>query len=69
MVEDRLTECRECTIGRPHCHGTLIRHSTQHQQCTDADCEHVEVLLHTLTIDCEALGCRCGESELRRAAG
>lgn len=60
--------CRECRLGRPHCHGTLIRHSDRHANCTDDACAHPEVLLHTLTIDCEAVGCRCGEPEARRAA-
>ena len=58
--------CRECAAGTPHCHGTLIRHSTAHLQCTEPHCAHPEVLLHSLTVDCDALGfqcagCRCVE--------
>jgi hypothetical protein len=53
-------DCRECLAGRPHCHGTLIRHSTS-WQCTDPDCTHPELLLHSLSIDCAALGCPCVE--------
>ena len=66
-------DCRECAAGTPHCHGTLIHHSTAHLQCTDHDCTHPEVLLHSLTIDCDALGCLCAgwnfdESGAGRAA-
>lgn len=66
--------CRECLAGRPHCHGTLIRHGgpaarCTETECTEPDCFHPEVLLHSLTIDCEAVGCDCGvEPGARRAA-
>lgn len=60
--------CRECVAGHPHCHGTLIRHSTQHCQCTDPECGCPDVVLHALTIGCDALGCRCGEIEADRFA-
>jgi hypothetical protein len=62
------TECRECLAGRPHCHGTLIRHHGAHRQCTDADCAHPEVLMHALEVDCEAIGCECGDRGERRLA-
>jgi hypothetical protein len=61
-------ECRECVSGRPHCHGTLIHHHGQPPQCTDPDCSHPEVLLHSLSVDCEAIGCHCGESGSTRLA-
>lgn len=60
--------CRECLAARPHCHGTLIRHSTQQWQCTDTDCSHPELLLHSLTIDCDAVGCDCQEDSRDRFA-
>lgn len=56
-------DCRECLAGRPHCHGTLVRHPGQHCQCTEPDCIHPEVLMHSLSIDCEAIGCECGERD------
>ena len=61
------TDCRDCLSGRAHCHGTLIRHSTS-WQCTDPDCSHPELLLHALRIDCEAIGCPCGERFEQSAA-
>ena len=54
-------QCRECVAGRPHCHGTLIHHYEQKPQCTDPECSHPEVLLHSLVVDCDAIGCQCGE--------
>lgn len=58
-------DCRQCLAGRPHCHGTLIQHWGQHWgrqlQCTDPDCTHPEVLLHSLSVDCDVIGCECGE--------
>lgn len=59
--------CRECAAGKPHCHGTLISHSTRHLQCTEPGCLHPEVLLHSLTVDCDAVGCPCAEGLPDRA--
>ncbi len=56
-------DCRECLAGLPHCHGTLIRHPGQHMQCTEPDCAHPEGLLHSLSIDCGAIGCECLEHD------
>lgn len=53
------SDCRQCRSGQPHCHGTLIHHRGQPAQCTEPECD--EVLLHSLSIDCEAVGCECGE--------
>lgn len=50
-------ECRECAASRPHCHGTLIQHPGHHWQCTEPGCEHPEVLMHALMVDCAAIGC------------
>lgn len=61
-------DCRQCRAGRPHCHGTLVRHASQHCQCTDPDCLHPELLLHSLTIDCDAVGCDCGDEDRRLLA-
>lgn len=62
MGEDAtVKECRECVAGRAHCHGTLIHHWGHQPQCTEPDCGRPEVLLHSLIIDCDAVGCRCGE--------
>ena len=61
-------DCRECLAGRPHCHGTLIRHPGQHWQCTETDCNHPEVLMHSLSIECEAIGCECGARDDRVTA-
>lgn len=55
------TECRECRAGWPHCHGTLIQHWGQPAHCTEDGCSHPEVLLHSLTVDCDVVGCDCGE--------
>lgn len=59
-------ECRECLAGRPHCHGTLIHHWRHRPQCTDPACAHPEVLMHSLSVDCEAIGCECGEQDSHR---
>jgi hypothetical protein len=66
MVETGVVNgCRECLAGRQHCHGTLIHHGGRHggrqPQCTDPDCTHPEVLLHSLSVDCAATGCDCDE--------
>lgn len=52
-------ECRECASGWPHCHGTLICHPGGFWQCTELHCADPEVVLHSLRIDCEVLGCDC----------
>lgn len=57
--------CRDCGAGRPHCHGTLIRHGAHAAHCTEPECSHPEVLLHSLVVDCEAIGCPCGAEENR----
>jgi hypothetical protein len=69
MGEDAVvSKCRECRAGRPHCHGTLIHHWGEQSHCTEADCRQPELLLHSLSIDCDAIGCECGERGGRRLA-
>lgn len=60
-------ECRDCRAGRVHCHGTLIRHHAGRPQCTEPGCEHAELFLHVLTIDCDAIGCDCSDADLSRS--
>jgi len=62
------SQCRECLADSPHCHGTLVRHPGHRGQCTDPDCTHPEVLLHSLIVDCEAIGCECAGAQGRREA-
>ncbi len=62
-------DCRECLAGCWHCHGTLIRHTAERSECTEPGCEDADLLLHALTIDCDAVGCGCGEAALPRLSG
>lgn len=68
MAVLRDTDCRECVAGRPHCHGTLIRHPDGHQQCTEPDCSHPELLMHSFLVDCGTLGCECADDDRHRLA-
>jgi hypothetical protein len=54
-------QCRECRAGLDHCHGTVIHHARYRIECTEDGCETPEAL-HVFRIDCEAVGCRCGET-------
>ncbi|HOB48472.1 MAG TPA: hypothetical protein PKK01_04060 [Mycobacterium sp.] len=60
-------ECRECLAGQPHCHGTLIRHPGGFWECTEPDCAHPEIVLHSFSLGCEMLGCECAEAVERLA--
>jgi hypothetical protein len=51
--------CRECRDGLEHCHGTVVHHAVSGIECTE-DCGAPDSL-HTFRIDCEAVGCTCGE--------
>jgi hypothetical protein len=51
--------CRECEAGLEHCHGTLIRHALWHSECTEEDCGSPELIVHTLVVDCDVVGCEC----------
>ncbi|OHU87038.1 hypothetical protein [Mycobacterium talmoniae] len=53
--------CRECRAGLEHCHGTIIRHALHRAECTEPDCVAPELTPHAFVVDCEAVGCGCGE--------
>jgi hypothetical protein len=54
-------QCRECGAGLEHCHGTVIHHALHRCECTEDGCTTPEVL-HVFSIDCETVGCACGQS-------
>jgi hypothetical protein len=60
--------CRECRAGLGHCHGTLIRHSRHHSECTEDGCTSPELILHALVINCDAVGCDCAQQTEQRIA-
>jgi hypothetical protein len=53
-------QCRECRTGLEHCHGTVIHHVRFRVECTEDGCATPEIL-HSFSIDCEAIGCECGQ--------
>lgn len=53
------SDCRDCRAGLEHCHGTVIHHPAVRAECTESECAMPEVV-HAFSIDCDALGCRCG---------
>ena len=53
--------CRKCEAGWEHCHGTVIRHSLRHAECTHFDCPDPELIPHALVIDCDVVGCECAQ--------
>ncbi len=53
--------CRECDVEHEHCHGTVILHVGERQECTEAECSTPEAV-HDYFIDCYAVGCGCAES-------
>ncbi len=52
------SQCRDCATGIEHCHGTVVHHALGRNECTEADCQTLEVV-HAFSIDCDALGCTC----------
>jgi hypothetical protein len=56
------SDCRECRADLAHCHGTIIFHPCSRAECTEDDCHRPDGIPHAFRIDCEALGCRCGEA-------
>jgi hypothetical protein len=54
--------CRRCRDDWAHCHGTVIIHALSRVECTEADCEGVDLITHDLRIDCDAVGCACGQA-------
>jgi hypothetical protein len=55
-------DCRECRAGLEHCHGTIIYHPRRRSECTEDGCQSPVGVPHAFRIDCEAVGCRCGEA-------
>jgi hypothetical protein len=55
-------DCRECRAGLDHCHGTLIIHAQRRTECTEDSCDVPEIIAHALRIDCDAVGCACGQT-------
>lgn len=53
--------CRDCRAGLEHCHGTIIRHALHRSECTEPDCAAPDLTPHAFVVDCEAVGCGCGE--------
>lgn len=51
-------ECRACSAGLEHCHGALIHHPYLRPECTEDDCGAADGV-HTMHIDCSAVGCAC----------
>lgn len=61
--------CVGCADDLDHCHGTLIIHTTGLTECTGHECVDLELIRHTLIVDCESVlaGCLCtGEPEPER---
>ena len=54
-------QCRYCRDGWEHCHGTVIIHAQRRAECTEDGCVNPESIVHTLRIDCDAVGCSCGQ--------
>jgi hypothetical protein len=54
-------QCRYCRDGWEHCHGTVIVHVQHRADCTEDGCVNPESIAHSLRIDCEAVGCSCGQ--------
>jgi hypothetical protein len=42
-----------------HCRGTVIHHGAERTECTEPDCDSPDVV-HSFSIDCDAIGCTCG---------
>lgn len=39
----------------------MIIHVQRRAECTEDDCDGPEFIAHTLRIDCDAVGCTCGQ--------
>ncbi|WP_231645281.1 hypothetical protein [Mycolicibacterium mengxianglii] len=53
--------CRDCEADQDHCHGTVIRHTLWRSECTEDGCTAPELIGHTYVMDCDAVGCACGQ--------
>lgn len=62
-----VSACRQCVAEQMHCHGTLVQHWGQPAHCTEPDCDFPEAILHSLAIDCDAIGCPCDEGAAHRS--
>ncbi|MGO8771106.1 MAG: hypothetical protein ACLQIK_22645 [Mycobacterium sp.] len=60
-------DCRDCRAGLDHCHGTIIRHSMRHWECTEPGCACPEFIAHAFVIDCDAVDCGCYAESVRIA--
>jgi len=60
--------CRECLAGLEHCHGTVIHHAWYGTECTEDGCVTPEVV-HTFSVDCDAVGCTCTVRESAHRVG
>ncbi|MEZ0339491.1 hypothetical protein ACAG25_05840 [Mycobacterium sp. pV006] len=54
------TACRACRTGLEHCHGALIHHPYQRDECTEPDC-FAPAAVHDMHLDCSSVGCVCDE--------
>jgi hypothetical protein len=55
------SDCRDCRAGLDHCHGTVIVHVRCRAECTENDCDDPGRISHAMRIDCEVVGCTCGQ--------
>lgn len=55
-------QCHDCRDGLEHCHGAIIIHLLRRTECTEDGCDGATHIPHAFRMDCEAVGCRCGES-------
>ncbi|MBV8965190.1 MAG: hypothetical protein JO191_03330 [Mycobacteriaceae bacterium] len=53
--------CRYCRDGLEHCHGTVIMHAHRRAECTEDDCDGPSYIDHVWRVDCDAVGCTCGQ--------
>ncbi|UYP19522.1 hypothetical protein OED52_02850 [Rhodococcus sp. Z13] len=53
--------CSHCNQDIDHCHGTLVLHAVTPAQCTEPDCTDLDLVRHTLVLDCTEIdgGCSC----------
>jgi hypothetical protein len=56
-------ECARCISGIDHCHGTVIGHPQGVAECTEPECDDLDLVRHTLAIECDLIegGCDCVE--------
>lgn len=47
--------------GLDHCHGSNINHLLRRPECIEEGCVSPELVPHAFVIDCDVVGCACGE--------